>query len=176
VARYEPLTGDLGSYSRLTRGSYELRRWCNWRTHRKAKERGAVGSKGAAVAIRLRDLIAPMLLTVAAILLTSLLINQAHADLTALHIWHDPEDLTLAYILPTIFITALYGSNFGVSSALVGGLGAAYFVYPPQFSFAIDSTQHLVELGFLVILSVTACKSTAVITDVKPLNRGPRRS
>jgi hypothetical protein len=34
----------------------------------------------------------------------------------------------------------------------------------------------LVELGFLVILSVTACKSTAVITDVKPLNRGPRRS
>jgi K+-sensing histidine kinase KdpD len=146
------------------------------RTHRKAKERGAVGSKGAAVAIRLRDLIAPMLLTVAAILLTSLLINQAHADLTALHIWHDPEDLTLAYILPTIFITALYGSNFGVSSALVGGLGAAYFVYPPQFSFAIDSTQHLVELGFLVILSVTACKSTAVITDVKPLNRGPRRS
>ena len=132
-----------------------------------------LASKGAAVVfqsqVRLRDLIAPMLLTVAAILLTSLLINEAHAHLTALHIWHDPEDLTLAYILPTIFITALYGSNFGVSSALVGGLGAAYFVYPPQFSFAIDSTQHLVELGFLVVLSVTACKSTAVITDVKPL-------
>jgi hypothetical protein len=38
--------------------------------------------KGAALAfqpqIRLRDLIAPILLTVAAILLTSLLINEAH--------------------------------------------------------------------------------------------------
>ena len=147
MTRYEPLTGCLGGYSRLTKVPMS----CDGaigRTHRKAKERGAVGSKGAAVAIRLRDLIAPMLLTVAAILLTSLLINEAHAHLTALHIWHDPEDLTLAYVLPTIFITALYGSNFGVSSALVGGLGAAYFVYPPQFSFAIDSTQHLVELGF----------------------------
>ena len=71
--------------------------------------------KGAAVAfqpqIRLRDLIAPILLTVAAILLTSLLINEAHAHLTVLHIWHDPEHLTLAYILPTIFITALFGSK-----------------------------------------------------------------
>jgi hypothetical protein len=49
-----------------------------------------LASKGAAVAfqpqIRLRDLIAPMLLTVAAILLTSLLVNEAHAHLTALHI------------------------------------------------------------------------------------------
>jgi K+-sensing histidine kinase KdpD len=172
------MTGYLGGYSRLTKVPMSCDGWPD--TH-KAKERGGVGEyKGAAVAfqpqIRLRDLIAPMLLTVAAILLTSLLVNEAHAHLTALHIWHDPEDLTLAYILPTIFITALYGSNFGVSSALVGGLGAAYFVYPPQFSFAIDSTQHLVELGFLVVLSVTACKSTVVITDVKPLNRGPRRS
>src|SRR5262245_64570940 len=90
------------------------------RTHRKAKERGAVGSKGAAVAIRLRDLIAPLLLTVAAILLTSLLINQAHADLTALHIWHDPEDLTLAYILPTIDrkSTRLNSSHLGISYAV----------------------------------------------------------
>src|SRR5262245_40453324 len=95
-----------------------------------------------------RDLIAPTLLSVAAILLTSLLINEAHVHLTALHMWHGPEDLALAYILPTIFITILFGSNIGVSSALLSGLAAAYFVYPPQFSMAIDNPENLVELGF----------------------------
>src|SRR5262245_7385674 len=75
-----------------------------------------------------RDLIAPILLSVAAILLTSLQINEAHVHLTARHIWHDPEDLALAYILPTIFITILFGSNIGVSCALLSGLAAAYFV------------------------------------------------
>jgi hypothetical protein len=83
--------------------------------------------KVAALASR-RDLIAPILLSVAAILLTSLLINEAPVHLTALHSWHDPEDLALAYILPTIFITILFGSNIGVSSALLSGLAAAYFV------------------------------------------------
>lgn len=47
--------------------------------HTERKERGAVGSKGAAVAIRLRDLIAPNVADSRRILLTSLLINEAHA-------------------------------------------------------------------------------------------------
>jgi hypothetical protein len=63
----------------------------------------------------LRDWIAPISLSIAAILLTSLLLNEAHVHLTALHIWHDPEDLALAYILPVIFITVLFGSHIGVS-------------------------------------------------------------
>src|SRR5262245_807753 len=84
-----------------------------------------------------RDLIAPILLSIAAILLTSLLIHKAHAHLTALQIRHDAEDLALAYILPTIFITVLFGSNIGVLTALVSGLAAAYFVYPPEFSFGM---------------------------------------
>ena len=130
--------------------------------------------KAAALASR-RDLIAPIVLSVAAILLTSLLINAAHVHLTSLHIWHDPEDLALAYILPTIFITILFGSNIGVSSALLSGLAAAYFVYPPQFSMAIDNPENLVELGLLLALSVTASKSVAVLADEKPLYRRPTR-
>lgn len=130
--------------------------------------------KAAALASR-GDLIAPVLLSIAAVLLTSLLIKQAHAYLTALHIWHDPEDLTLAYILPTIFITALFGSNIGVSTALISGLAADYFLYPPEFSFAIDDPKNVVELGFFLALSVSASKSTAVLTDEKPLYRRPTR-
>jgi K+-sensing histidine kinase KdpD len=117
----------------------------------------------------------PILLSIAAILLTSLLLVEAHAHLTALHNWHDPEDLCLAYILPTIFITVLFGSNIGVLSALFSGLAAAYFIYPPQFSIAIDDPEHLVELGFFLVLSVTACKSTAALRDERQLNRRPAR-
>ena len=130
--------------------------------------------KAAALASR-HDLIAPILLSIAAVLLTSLLIRQAHAHLTALHIWHDPEDWALAYILPTIFITVLFGSNIGVWTALISGLAAAYFVYPPDFSLAIDDPQNVVELGLFLALSVTASKSTAVLTDEKSLYRRPTR-
>jgi hypothetical protein len=59
----------------------------------------------------LRDWIAPILLSTATILLVSLLLSKARTHLTALHIWDDPEDLALAYILPTIVITVLFGSN-----------------------------------------------------------------
>src|SRR5215510_9591819 len=82
----------------------------------------------------LRDWIAPILLSIVTILLVSLLLREAHEHLTALHIWDDPEDLALAYILPTIFITVLFGSNSGLLSALMGGLAAAYFIYPPEFN------------------------------------------
>jgi K+-sensing histidine kinase KdpD len=123
----------------------------------------------------LREQTRPILASIAAILLTSLLLVEAHTRLTALHIWHDPEDLCLAYVLPTIFITVLFGSNLGVLSALVSGLAAAYFIYPPQFSIAIDDPEHLVELGFFLVLSITACKSTAALRDERELNRRPTR-
>jgi K+-sensing histidine kinase KdpD len=119
----------------------------------------------------LHDWIAPILLSTVTILLVSLLLNEAQAYLTALHFWDDPEDLALAYILPTIFITMLFGSNMGLLSVLISGLAAAYFIYPPEFSFHIDKPEHLVELGFFLMLSVTACKATAVLRDEKPLNR-----
>src|SRR5262245_48481651 len=117
------------------------------------------------------DWIAPILLSMATILLVSLLLRGAHAHLTALHLWDDPEDLALAYILPTIFITVLFGSNIGLLSVLIGGLAAAYFIYPPEFTIQIDKPEHLVELVFFLVLSVTVCKSTAILTDEKPFNR-----
>ena len=118
----------------------------------------------------LRDWIAPILVSIVTILLVSLLLSKAQAHLTALHLWDDPEDLALAYILPTIFITVLFGSNIGLLSVLVGGLAAAYFIYPPEFNIQIDRPEHLVELCFFLMLSVTACKATAVLTGEKSLN------
>ena len=65
----------------------------------------------------------------------------------------------------------LFGSNMGLLSVLISGLAAAYFIYPPEFNIQIDRPEHLVELSFFLMLSVTACKATAVLTDEKRLNR-----
>src|SRR5262245_47419600 len=73
----------------------------------------------------LRGWTAPILVSIVTILLVSLLLSKARAHLAALHLWDDPEDLALAYILPTIFITMLFGSNMGLLSVLISGLAAA---------------------------------------------------
>jgi K+-sensing histidine kinase KdpD len=123
----------------------------------------------------LRELVLPIALSLAAILLTSLILVEAHSLLSFLHVWRDPEDLALAYLLPTIFIAVFFGSTIAVMSSFASGLGAAYFIYPPQFSVMIDDPEHVAELGFIIVLAITASKAVAVITNDKPLVRSAFR-
>ena len=116
-----------------------------------------------------REFILPIGLSLALVLLTSLMLAQIHSHLTALGIWHDPEDLALAYLLPTIFIAVFFGSTVAVITSLASGVAAAYFVYPPQFSLLFDHPQDIAELGFILVLGITASKAVAVITEDKPL-------
>ena len=116
-----------------------------------------------------RDLMLPIGLSLALIVLTSLVLAQIHSHLTALDIWHDPEDLALVYLLPTIFIAVFFGSTVAVMASLASGIAAAYFIYPPQFSLLFDHPQDIAELGFILALGITASKAVAVITDDKPL-------
>jgi predicted amidohydrolase YtcJ len=116
-----------------------------------------------------RDLILPIGLSLALIVLTSLVLAQIHAHLAELEVWHDPEDLALAYLLPTLFIAVFFGSTVAVIASLASGVAAAYFIYPPQFSFLFDHPHHIAELGFILVLGITASKAVGVITDDKPL-------
>src|SRR6516225_7166931 len=77
----------------------------------------------------------------------------------------DVEDLALAYVLPTIFIAIFFGSTLSVAGSYVSALVAAYFLYPPKFSFYIADLTHAAELGFILLLSVTASKAIGVMTD-----------
>ena len=79
--------------------------------------------------------------------------------------------MALAYLLPTIFIAIFFGSTIAVMTSFASGLAAAYFIYPPQFSVLIDNPEHVAELGFIIVLAITASKAVAVITDDKPLAR-----
>jgi K+-sensing histidine kinase KdpD len=109
----------------------------------------------------LRELVLPIALSLAAILLTSLILVEAHS--------------LLSYLLPTIFIAVFFGSTIAVMSSFASGLAAAYFIYPPQFSVMIDDPEQVAELGFIIVLAITASKAVAVITNDKPLVRSAFR-
>jgi K+-sensing histidine kinase KdpD len=126
-------------------------------------------SRGPMRVKSLRDFTLPVVLSLALIVLTSWVLAEVHSQLRSLDVWRDPEDLALAYLLPTIFIAVFFGSTIAITTSLASGLAAAYFIYPPQFSFLIDDSHHIAELGFIVVLGVTASKAVAVITDDDPL-------
>jgi len=102
------------------------------------------------------------------IVLTSFVLAEAYYHAKALNI-RDPEDLALAYLLPTIFVAVFFGSTLAVATSFGSGLAAAYLIYPPQVSVWIDDPNHVAELGFILLLAITASKAVGVIIDGKPL-------
>jgi K+-sensing histidine kinase KdpD len=119
--------------------------------------------------------IVPVALSLAAILWTSIVLTAVHSSLMT----DDPEHLALAYLLPTIFIAIFFGSTLAIASSFASGLAAAYFIYPPKFSFYIADPQHVAELGFILLLAVTASKVVGVLAEPaarkSPANEGELR-
>jgi K+-sensing histidine kinase KdpD len=108
--------------------------------------------------------IVPVAVSLAAILWTTMVLTAVQSNFVA----DDPEGLALAYLLPTIFIAVFFGSSFAVASSFASGLAAAYFIYPPKFSLFIADPRHIAELGFILLLAVTASKAVGVLIDDKP--------
>jgi len=113
--------------------------------------------------------IVPVVVSLAAILWTTMVLTAVQSNLMA----DDPEGLAVAYLLPTIFIAVFFGSSLAVASSLASGLTAAYFIYPPKFSLFIANPRHIAELGFILLLAVTASKAVGVLTDDKPPRKSP---
>ena len=53
---------------------------------------------------------------------------------------------------------------------------AAYVIYPPQLSIWIHDPTHVAELGFIVLLAITARKAVGVIIDGEPLGSSGARA
>jgi len=73
--------------------------------------------------------------------------------------------LALAYLLPTISIAAFFGNTLAVASSFASGFAAAYFIFPPKFSLYIADPRYVAELGFILLLAVTAGKAVGVLTE-----------
>jgi K+-sensing histidine kinase KdpD len=121
------------------------------------------------------ELVTPVLVAFAAVLLATFV-------LLAIDSYLAPEHLVLGYLLPTIVIAMHYGSTLAVVTSFAGGIAAAYFLFPPKFSFYITDPLNIAELGFFLLLAVIASKAVAVLTDdirirnSRPRNRARARS
>jgi K+-sensing histidine kinase KdpD len=104
--------------------------------------------------------VVPVAVSLLTIIWTTIVLTWVKSNLMA----DDVEDLALAYVLPTIVIAIFFGSTLAVASSFVTALAAAYFIYPPGFTFYIADPLHIAELGFIVLLSLTASKAVGVIT------------
>src|SRR5262249_30806630 len=74
------------------------------------------------------------------------------------------DHLVIAYLLPATLIAVYFGSTFAFLTSFASGLSAAYFLFPPKFSLYIADSLHVAELGFFMLLALTASKAVAAIT------------
>jgi K+-sensing histidine kinase KdpD len=100
----------------------------------------------------------PVLVAFAAVLLTTFVLLAVDSYLA-------PDHLVLGYLLPTVVIAMHYGSTLAVITSFTSGVVAAYFLFPPKFSFYVSDPLHIGELGFFLLLAVIASKAVAMLTD-----------
>ena len=101
------------------------------------------------------ELITSVLVAFTAVLLTTCV-------LLAIDSFLAPDHLVLGYLLPTIVIAMHYGSTLAVVTSFISGFAAAYFLFPPKFSFYIADPLNVAELGWFLLLAVVASKAIAV--------------
>jgi len=102
------------------------------------------------------ELIGPVVMCFAAVLLTTLLLSTIDSFVLT-------EHLMLGYLLPTIFVAIYFGSTLAVLTSFASGLAATYFLLPPKISFYVDDPVHIAELGFTIVLAVIASKVVGIL-------------
>lgn len=119
---------------------------------------------------RTLEALASVLVAFSAILLTSVV-------LLAVDSFLDAKPLIFVYLLPTVVIAMHYGSTLAVLTSFASGLAAAYFFFPPKFSFYVADPLNVAELGFFLLLAAIASKAVAAVThDARASKAFPSRS
>ena len=116
---------------------------------------------------RILQPVSPILVAFSTVLLTSVV-------LLAVDSFLDAEALAFIYLLPTVVMAMHYGSTVGVLTSFASALAAAYFCFPPKFSFYISDPLNVAELGFFLLLAVIASKAVAVVKE-DATSRRPKR-
>jgi K+-sensing histidine kinase KdpD len=75
------------------------------------------------------------------------------------------QHLIFAYLVPLAFIAIRHGSLPALAAAFASALCAAYFLYPPDFSFSITEPLHIAELGFFCALALAICQFVGGLAD-----------
>jgi Domain of unknown function (DUF4118) len=98
----------------------------------------------------------PLLVCVAAVISTTIALTIIESALETGHV-------IMGYLLPAILIAIWYGSAFAAFTAFCSGVVAGYALLPPQFTFQIDNSLDVAELGFFMLLALIASKAVQVV-------------
>ncbi len=85
------------------------------------------------------------------------------------------DHLIFIYFVPTALIAIRYGSLSAIGVAIASSIAAAYFLYPPQFSFLVGGSLELLELVLFVLLALLASQVVSgFANDLDVKKRRPR--
>lgn len=85
-----------------------------------------------------------------------LLVALTTAILWALQPRLQQDHLIFIYFVPTTLIAIRYGSLSAMGVTITSGLAAAYFLYPPNFSFMVASRLEVLEIVLFCMLALLA--------------------
>jgi K+-sensing histidine kinase KdpD len=68
------------------------------------------------------------------------------------------QHLIFIYLVPTSWIAIRYGSISAMCVIIASSLAAAYFLYPPRFSFIVEDPLGLLELALFCVLALLASR------------------
>ncbi len=128
---------------------------------RRLQQAGAIAAFTFERYVRVPTRREPIRSMIAALVATAL----ATLVLLAIDTYLDAEHLIIGYLLPTAIIAMHYGGAAAVLTSFLSGLAGSYFLFPPKFSFFISDPRHVVELGFFLLLAITAGNALALGAD-----------
>jgi K+-sensing histidine kinase KdpD len=83
------------------------------------------------------------------------------------------EHLIFGYFIPTAFVAVRYGSVPAIITAIACDLCAAYFLYPPDFSFTISDPLQVAELFFFSLIALATCQFVGGFADDERVRKRP---
>jgi K+-sensing histidine kinase KdpD len=66
------------------------------------------------------------------------------------------QHLIFLYLVPTSWIAIRYGSLSAMCVIIASSIAAAYFLYPPRLSLAVEDPLDLLELALFCLLALLA--------------------
>jgi K+-sensing histidine kinase KdpD len=90
-----------------------------------------------------------------------LLVTLTTAFLWVIQVRLKQDHLIFIYFVPTTLIALRYGSLLAMGVTIASSLAAAYFLYPPNFSFEVASQLEFMELVLFSLLAMLASQVVA---------------
>jgi K+-sensing histidine kinase KdpD len=106
-------------------------------------------------------------------LTSTALVALTTAILLGIYLASHREHLIFGYLVPMVIVAARYGRFPTIVTAVACDLCAAYFLYPPDFSFYISDRLQIAELGMFSLLALTLSQ-LADWRIAAPLQEGTR--